>query len=190
MEPRLRNMLAQPKSTITLAPPDGRRRDRRLQSLQRRSRRKHRASARRAAHHRDRASRAVPRRRPAAERRVFHLYADEFQSFATESFALILVRGAQVRPHPDASPISISTSSPTSCARPCSAMPDRSSPAASGAEDAAILAEQIGLDNPDALLDLPTFPPGRGCCAAAPRPRRSACTSTTRRVSAGRTRTG
>ncbi|MEX2318712.1 MAG: DUF87 domain-containing protein, partial [Bauldia sp.] len=27
---------------------------------------------------------------PAAERRVFHLYADEFQSFATESFALIL----------------------------------------------------------------------------------------------------
>jgi type IV secretory pathway TraG/TraD family ATPase VirD4 len=27
---------------------------------------------------------------PAAHRRVFHLYADEFQSFATESFALIL----------------------------------------------------------------------------------------------------
>ena len=27
---------------------------------------------------------------PAAERRPFHLYADEFQSFATESFALIL----------------------------------------------------------------------------------------------------
>jgi hypothetical protein len=28
--------------------------------------------------------------KPEQERRVFHLYADEFQSFATESFALIL----------------------------------------------------------------------------------------------------
>ena len=27
---------------------------------------------------------------PTGERQVFHLYADEFQSFATESFALIL----------------------------------------------------------------------------------------------------
>jgi hypothetical protein len=34
---------------------------------------------------------------PAAERRVFHLYADEFRSFATDSFALILSEARKYR---------------------------------------------------------------------------------------------
>ena len=38
---------------------------------------------------------------PAAERQPFHLYADEFQSFATESFALILSVRPQIRPDAD-----------------------------------------------------------------------------------------
>jgi hypothetical protein len=93
---------------------------------------------------------------PAAERHVFHLFADEFQSFATESFGLILSESrkyaltlcvahqflAQV---PDKLRAAVfgNVGSIVVC-RP-------------GAEDAAKLAEQIGLPNPDALLDLPNF---------------------------------
>jgi hypothetical protein len=93
---------------------------------------------------------------PAPERKVFHLYADEFQSFATESFALILSEArkyaltltighqylAQV---PDGLRAAVfgNAGSIIAC-RP-------------GAIDAPVLAEQIGLGGADALLDLPNF---------------------------------
>jgi hypothetical protein len=93
---------------------------------------------------------------PAADRRVFHLFADEFQSFATESFGLILSESRKY--------------SLTLCAAHqfLAQVPDKLRAAVfgnvgsiitcrPGAEDAAILAEQIGLPNPDALLDLPNF---------------------------------
>jgi hypothetical protein len=92
----------------------------------------------------------------AADRRVFHLYADEFQSFATESFTVILSEArkyaltltvghqylAQVNDQLR-SAVFGNVGSIIAC-RP-------------GAEDAEIVAEQIGLPNPDALLDLPNF---------------------------------
>ena len=157
IEPRLRNMLAQPSSTITL---------RRLMdegaivicNLSKGRLGESVAHLLGALLTTAIAQAALSRAdMPAAERRVFHLYADEFQSFATESFALILSRGAQVRPDADRSATSISTSSPSGCVPPCSAMSARSSPAAPAPQDAPILAEQIGLGGADALLDLPNF---------------------------------
>lgn len=93
---------------------------------------------------------------PAAERRVFHLYADEFQSFATESFALILSEARKyaltltlghqyLAQLPDSLRSSVFGNAGSIIA--CRA----------GAEDAAILANQIGLGGADALLDLPNF---------------------------------
>ena len=93
---------------------------------------------------------------PASERRVFHLYADEFQSFATESFALILSEARkyaltltighqyleQVPPSLRAAVFG-NVGSILAC---------RIGPA-----DAPILAEQIGLGGAAALLDLPNF---------------------------------
>jgi hypothetical protein len=92
----------------------------------------------------------------AAERRTFHLYADEFQSFATESFALILSEARkygltltiahqyldQVSDGPRAAVFG-NVGTFISC-RP-------------GAADAHVLAEQIGLGLNQALLDLPNF---------------------------------
>ena len=93
---------------------------------------------------------------PAADRRVFHLYADEFQSFATESFALILSEARKyaltltighqyLDQLPDGlrSAVFGNAGSIISCR--------------AGAEDALILSKQIGLGGPDALLDLPNF---------------------------------
>ena len=93
---------------------------------------------------------------PAAKRRVFHLYADEFQSFATESFALILSEARKYAltltighqyldqlPDDLRSAVFGNAGSIIACR--------------SGAEDAAILSRQIGLGGPDALLDLPNF---------------------------------
>jgi hypothetical protein len=87
---------------------------------------------------------------------VFHLYADEFQSFATESFALIL---SEARKY--ALTLTIGH-------QYLDQLPDRLREAVfgntgsiiacrCGAIDAPILAEQIGIGNPDALLDLPNF---------------------------------
>ncbi len=93
---------------------------------------------------------------PAADRRTFHLYADEFQSFATESFALILS---------EASKYGLTL---TIAHQYLDQIPDRLRAAVfgnvgsiiacrTGAADAPILAEQIGLGGADALLDLPNF---------------------------------
>ncbi|NUJ80259.1 type IV secretion system DNA-binding domain-containing protein [Methylocystis sp. FS] len=98
-------------------------------------------------------SRAVT---PASERRVFHLYADEFQSFATESFSLILSEARKYAltlilahqyldqlPLPLRAAIFGNTGSIIACR--------------TGVSDAPILAEQIGLGGDDALLDLRNF---------------------------------
>jgi Helicase HerA, central domain len=93
---------------------------------------------------------------PAADRRVFHLYADEFQSFATESFALILSEARKYG-------LTL-----TIAHQYLDQVPERLRAAVfgnvgsmiacrSGAQDAPILAEQIGLGGADALLDLPNF---------------------------------
>lgn len=93
---------------------------------------------------------------PAAQRRPFHLYADEFQSFATESFALILSEARKYGltltighqylhqlPEQLRAAVFGNVGSFIAC-RP-------------GATDAPMLAEQIGLGGPDGLLDLPNF---------------------------------
>jgi type IV secretory pathway TraG/TraD family ATPase VirD4 len=93
---------------------------------------------------------------PLAKRKTFHLYADEFQAFATESFALILSEARKYAltltighqyldqlPYPLRAAVFGNAASIVVCR--C------------GAADAAILADQIGLANPDALLDLPNF---------------------------------
>lgn len=92
----------------------------------------------------------------ADERRVFHLYADEFQSFATESFSLILSEARKYAltltlahqyldqlPLPLRAAIFGNAGSIIACR--------------TGASDAPILAEQIGLGGEGALLDLPNF---------------------------------
>jgi hypothetical protein len=93
---------------------------------------------------------------PAVDRRVFHLYADEFQSFATESFALILSEARKYG-------LTL-----TIAHQYLDQVPERLRAAVfgnvgsliacrTGVTDAAILTEQIGLGVPDALLDLPNF---------------------------------
>jgi len=93
---------------------------------------------------------------PAADRRVFHLYADEFQAIATESFALVLSEARKYG-------LNLTIGH-----QYLEQLPDRLRAAVFGnarsiiacrvgASDAPILAEQIGLGGPDALLDLPNF---------------------------------
>jgi hypothetical protein len=93
---------------------------------------------------------------PMPNRRVFHLYADEFQAFATESFALILSEARKYA-------LTLTVGH-----QYLEQLPDRLRAAVfgnagsfiacrTGAADAPIVAEQIGLGNPDALLDLPNF---------------------------------
>jgi hypothetical protein len=90
------------------------------------------------------------------ERQVFHLYADEFQSFATESFALILSEARKYGltltiahqfldqlPEQLRAAVFGNVGSMIACR--------------TGATDAHIIAEQIGLGGADALLDLPNF---------------------------------
>ncbi len=156
MEPRLRNMLAQPKSTITL---------RRLMdegaivicNLSKGGLGESTAHLLGALLTTAIAQAALSRAdTPAAERRTFHFYADEFQSFATESFALIL---SEARKY--ALTLTIGH-------QYLDQIPDRLRSAVfgnagsiiacrAGAEDATILSRQIGLGGPDALLDLPNF---------------------------------
>jgi hypothetical protein len=156
IEPRLRNMLSQPKSTITF---------RRLMdegaivicNISKGALGESTAHLLGALLTTAFAQAALSRAdTPAAERRVFHLYADEFQSFATESFALILS---------EARKYSLTL---TIGHQYLDQLPDQLRAAVfgnagsivacrTGAADAPILAEQIGLGGPDALLDLPNF---------------------------------
>lgn len=93
---------------------------------------------------------------PISDRRVFHLYADEFQSFATESFALILSEARKYG-------LTL-----TIAHQYLEQLPERLRAAVFGnvgslvacrigAADTPILTEQIGLGGDDALLDLPNF---------------------------------
>src|SRR5439155_10847309 len=93
---------------------------------------------------------------PVADRRVFHLYADEFQSFATESFALILSEARKYG-------LTL-----TIAHQYLDQLPERLRAAVlgnvgsmiacrTGPQDAPILAEQIGLGGANALLDLRSF---------------------------------
>ena len=156
MVPSLRNMLAQPSSTITF---------RRLMdegaivicNLSKGSLGESTAHLLGALITTALAQAALSRADTAAgDRRVFHLYADEFQSFATESFALILSEARKYAltltighqyldqlPDQLRSAVFGNAGSIISCR--------------AGAEDAAILSRQIGLGGPDALLDLPNF---------------------------------
>jgi len=93
---------------------------------------------------------------PTDRRRPFHLYADEFQSFATDSFALILSEARKYG-------LTLTTSHQF-----IEQLPEKLRAAVfgnvgsmlacrTGASDAAIVAEQIGLGGADAMLDLPNF---------------------------------
>lgn len=153
MEPRLRNMMAQPRSTITLRRlmdegaivicnlSKGRLGESIAHLL---------GALLTTAFSQAALSRADmdPSRRP-----VFHLYADEFQSFATESFALILSEARKygltltvAHQYLDQLPERLRSSVFGNVG---SIMSLRT-----GAQDAAILAEQIGLGSATALLDL------------------------------------
>jgi len=90
----------------------------------------------------------------ARQRRTFHLYADEFQSFATDSFALILSEARKygltltvAHQYLDQVPEQLRAAvfGNVGWMLACS----------TGASDASRIAEQIGLGGTDALLDLP-----------------------------------
>ena len=187
MEPRLRNMLAQPKSTITL---------RRLMdegaivicNLSKGGLGESTAHLLGALLTTAIAQAALSRAdTPRAERRTFHLYADEFQSFATESFALILSEARKyaltltiAHQYLDQLPEDLQAAvfgnvgSIIACR--------------TGATDAAIVAEQIGLggsrrpSRSSQLHRLGAAHPPRAC-----RPRRSVSTSSMRRPPGGKT---
>src|SRR6266581_2682790 len=154
IEPRLRNMLAQPRSTITL---------RRLMDEGAivicnlaKGRLGEGVSHLLGALLTTTIAQAALSRAdvPPPERRTFHLYADEFQSFATDSFALILSEARKYG-------LTL-----TVAHQYLEQLPDKLRAAVfgnvgsllacrTGASDAPILAEQIGLGGADALLDLP-----------------------------------
>jgi len=156
IEPRLRNMLAQPSSTITL---------RRLMdegaivvcNLSKGRLGEGVAHLLGALLTTAIAQAALSRADiPVSDRRVFHLYADEFQSFATESFGLILSEARKYG-------LTL-----TIAHQYLEQLPERLRAAVfgnvgsvlacrTGAADAPILAEQIGLGGDDALLDLPNY---------------------------------
>jgi hypothetical protein len=156
IEPRLRNMLAQPSSTITL---------RRLMdegaivvcNLSKGRLGEGVAHLLGALLTTSIAQAALSRADvPASRRSTFHLYADEFQSFATESFALILSEARKYG-------LTL-----TVAHQYLEQLPERLRAAVfgnvgsilacrTGAADAPILAQQIGLGGDDALLDLPNF---------------------------------
>jgi hypothetical protein len=154
IEPRLRNMLAQPKSTITL---------RRLMddgaiiicNLAKGRLGEGTSHLLGALLTTTIAQAALSRADvPPAQRRTFHLYADEFQSFATDSFALILSEARKYG-------LTL-----TVAHQFLDQLPDQLRAAVfgnvgsmltcrTGASDAPIIVEQIGLGGADALLDLP-----------------------------------
>ena len=120
---------------------------------------------------------------PAADRRVFHLYADEFQSFATESFALIL---SEARKY---------ALTLTIAHQYLDQLPDRLRAAVFG-NAGSIIACRTGARTPRSSPSrsvsaaptpcsiFRTSPLGHGCSPAACRPRRSGSISTLRRVPA------
>lgn len=93
---------------------------------------------------------------PPHQRRPFHLYADEFQSFATESFALILSEARKYA-------LSLTLGHQYLAQLPESlrhaVLGNTGSFVAFrlGVEDAPLLAAHLGIDNPEALTDLPNF---------------------------------
>jgi hypothetical protein len=93
---------------------------------------------------------------PIDRRRVFHFYADEFQSFATESFGLIL---SEARKYGLTLTIAHQFLDQLSDQLRAATFGNVGSLIAcrTGATDAPMLAEQIGLGGADALLDLPSF---------------------------------
>ena len=154
MVPRLRNMLSQPKSSITLR----RLMDERailICNLSKSALGESTAHLLGALLTTSLAQAALSRADTApADRLPFHLYADEFQSFATESFALILSEARKFA-------LTLSVAN-----QYLDQLPDTLQAAIfgnvgsmlalrAGATDARALAEQIGLDSSDALLDLP-----------------------------------
>jgi hypothetical protein len=156
IEPRLRNMLAQPKSTITF---------RRLMdegaiiicNLSKGGLGESVAHLLGALLTTTIAQAALSRAdTPPENRKLFHLYADEFQSFATESFALIL---SEARKYALALTIGHQylRQLPESLSGAVFGNAGSLIAFRAGAADAPILADQIGLKNPDALLDLPNF---------------------------------
>jgi len=154
IEPRLRNMLAQPKSTITL---------RRLMDEGAimicnlaKGRLGEGTSHLLGALLTTTIAQAALSRADVlpSERQTFHLYADEFQSFATDSFALILSEARKYG-------LTL-----TVAHQFLDQLPDQLRAAVfgnvgsvlacrTGATDAPLIAEQIGLGGADALLDLP-----------------------------------
>ena len=90
----------------------------------------------------------------AAERRVFHLYADEFQSFATESFALIL---SEARKYASTLTIAHQYLDQLPVRLRAAVFGNVGSIVAlrTGAANSSLVSEQIGIENSSALLDLP-----------------------------------
>ena len=87
---------------------------------------------------------------------MFHLYADEFQSFATESFSLILSEARKygltltvAHQYLDQLPEQLRAATFGNVGSMIACR--------TGATDAAVIAEQIGLGGAEALLDLPNF---------------------------------
>jgi hypothetical protein len=154
MVPRLRNMLAQPRSTVTLRRlmDDGAivvcnlAKGRLGESIS------HLLGALLTSAFAQAAlSRADTK---ASQRKTFHFYADEFQSFATESFALILSEARKygltltvAHQYLDQLPESLRAAVFGNVGSLLSLR--------SGATDAGLLADQIGLGTGQALLDLP-----------------------------------
>jgi hypothetical protein len=93
---------------------------------------------------------------PAEQRRTFHLYADEFQSFATESFALIL---SEARKYGLTLTVAHQFLDQVPQSLLAAVLGNAGSLVACrvGARDAEMLSEQIGLGGPAALLDLANF---------------------------------
>ncbi len=91
-----------------------------------------------------------------SDRRVFHLYADEFQSFATESFALIL---SEARKY--ALTLTLSHQYlgqlPDSLRQAVLGNTGSFVALRVGAEDAPLVADHLGLGNPSAVQDLSNF---------------------------------
>jgi hypothetical protein len=156
IEPRLRNMLAQPKSTITF---------RRLMdesaiiicNLSKGRLGESSTHLLGALLTSSIAQAALSRADiPAHNRRPFHLYADEFQSFATDSFALIL---SEARKYGLTLTVAHQYLNQLSDNLRAAVFGNVASLIAlrSGTEDAAMLANQLGLQATDALLDLPNF---------------------------------
>ncbi len=93
---------------------------------------------------------------PEAERRPFHLYVDEFQNFATESFATIL---SEARKYALTLTLAHQFGGQLSDSLRGAVVGNAGSVIALrvGAEDAPLLASHIGLARPDPLKDLQNF---------------------------------